>query len=240
MLNTQTGERPLYFFLGSSGEEVSVILAQSGGAGNRVRVLVTAGDKAVGEHTINEVLPLTFALVQTKLVYLKQPNPAASSQVTGAWALDLSTGASAPVPLPCTPLLLASDGGRLAMAGPDPMGTMMLSVVDAAFKQVATTSIPDVSRGELLRSFLSYAAGNTILFVNPSNASYTRFDIGNALKRGPRVQLSGSEITLSKQKQPAGQTLRSIVILAHLTARSGKDLFLLGPYKPSEGFRLAE
>jgi hypothetical protein len=214
-------------------EEPSLIL------GNPIRVVVS-GSGNTKSYSIANALPHTIGILKSQVLYLRKSNSGVEHRV-----LNIETGRESALNLELTPQIVASQQGKVLMLGK--VGNIVtFGLLDSDLK-IGLYPSPALAAVALNRCILSFASSNQALLVDRTDASYWPIELGSTVTVGARVQLSGSEIDLSRQKAEVSKqqvktvtTFRPHMILAHLKARNGNDLFFLGPYNGRDGFRVAE
>ena len=229
-------ERVMLHSQRSAGGAITVVQGARTGGGpeNSVRVIVSGEGIISRAYSVERVLPTPLVVFGSHLVFLR--NGLAGREV---WTLNIDTGKELQLNLGMTPILAAGSEDTLVVVGPGGFGRMVLSTLGPSLKP-ETSELPMFTQAQLLRSFLAFGTSDRVLLVDQVEASYYPIKVGTAIEVGARVLLAGSEVDLSRRvAKPMGQ-FKEHLLLAHLKARNGNDLFFLGPYKTTEGYRLVE
>jgi hypothetical protein len=158
--------------------------------------------------------------------------------------LNVRTGQFRDLPVTGGVFGAVAMGDTLALLQAAGGGSVMSSAV----------SVYDCNTGSLLGStsheafpafvFLSFAAPDTLLFVEVSTLRVTPIQIHDGhVTAGASYVLSGDEADRSLrdvQNRPSSPALRRSLVIAHVPGHNGNQLFFLEPHEHAEGFRLAE
>lgn len=143
-------------------------------------------------------------------------------------------------PLPGGVTFAAMLGDRLAVLGTVSDGTSRSSVL--AVYDCATGS----SYGEIkVPGFasVSFQDPETVLLVEFANLRITPVSLAyGEVRAQPSYTLSGPEANRSMERASGNLSGNSVsrLLIAHLPAKNGNNLFVLAPYKLAEGMRLVE
>lgn len=234
IVNRTAGERLMLFDISPGGREVAAVAVRlsSAGPGSEVRVTWAAQEAMLSGVTG------AMHLFGERLVFSKFTGNGATP-----WVLDLETGQQKPTGIALNPILFGSTRDRLAIVGLGEGGVVQLGILDSSLRPGPLHSLTAFSRSALAGAALAWMNGGQLAFIDTAEGTHTFIDptTGNP---GARVVLTGAEIDLVKTKAQtsAGKGFKSIIIRAHVRSKSkaGNDLFLLGPYKASEGYKLVE
>lgn len=203
--------------------------------GNDLRVLWFKGIDAESKQvTISAVtgVPRLFA---GQLIYPKFAEGRAEP-----WCLDLESGRERKLSVSLNPVLIATSSDKVAILGLTPDGTPSFAAGDSGLNFNAPRPVPALSKEGIIGGSLIWLGPSRLALVDLHAAAYSILspESGDVLSA---VTLRGSEIDLSRtvlQRNQAG-VLKGSIVRSYMGSKGSGDLFLLGPFKRAEGYRLA-
>ena len=251
------GDEGVFLFAAQpDGGEVSIVRgapSRTAPGANQFQILAKSGAGVTKTYTLANAQQGPMAVFRQHVLFTRWARP-----LPEMWTLNLETGQETPLRLGFYAHQAVASADRVVMVGRTGMGQNdpeLLGVLDSSLK--LTTQRLDVMPSEALgRAQLSYGGGDRFLLIDRAEAAYWPVQVGAGVQVGARKTLSGAEVEESRGRaksantfaarpgpaaeQSAGAGARAIVVLAHLKARSGNDLFFFGPYRATGGYRVGE
>lgn len=133
----------------------------------------------------------------------------------------------------------AVSGDLLALVGGSGTATLVSIYRCSSGLLEHRTTIP----GDPHRVFPSFSGAETILIIDPTTFRVTPISLRANASAGTAFHFSGPEVdfSLERARRTGGPANSRIALIeAHLSGANGNHLLFVGPYKYSEGLRLAE
>lgn len=214
----------------SSGKGVAVFVDTLPSVGGQKNLRVEVSGASFRSYSIREASMEPLVLFQDRIVFVRFLNNAPKLH----W-LDLSNGQEKEFALSFAPISLSASSDAVVAIGYDAANRMHLAMIDAEAK-VRSYPFLTTPQRELRSTLFSLNGEGEPILVDCTNATFSTLTIQNGtIQESSPIPLSGPELDDSRRRSPQTGRLRSRLVLGHV---AGSQMFLLGPYREREGYRL--